>query len=224
MPRLALGALLLALALPAPAAAGAWLKEKGAKYLAFSIDGGTDDAWTGLYAEWGVTEALTIGLAAGRGGSSGRAFAFVRRAVPAALADPLTTRIGGRLAYELGAGLVDGDGASSVTLSYGRPLTTRWGDGWANVDLTGIIVSTPVLDADAYDPYAVTIERKLDAIIGIRRGAATWTLAGYAWSDGDDRSLAIVPSYARDLGPAQVRIGLRLGSETGLSFGLSRGF
>ena len=224
MPRLALGALLLALALPAPAAAGAWLKEKGAKYLAFSLDGGAGDAWTGLYAEWGVADALTIGLAAGRSRSADRAFAFARRAVPARLADPLTDRIGGRLAYELGAGMVDGDGASSVTLSYGRPLETRWGDGWVNVDLTGIVVSTPVLDAEAYDPYAVTIERKLDAIVGLRRGSATWTLAAYAWSDGDDGSLAIVPSYARDLGLAEARIGLRLGSETGLSFGLARSF
>ena len=60
-----LGALLLALALPAPAAAGAWLKERGEIYLAFSLDGATD-VWTGIYAEWGLTDSMTLGLAAGR--------------------------------------------------------------------------------------------------------------------------------------------------------------
>ena len=215
-----LGALLLALALPAPAAAGAWLKERGEIYLAFSLDGATD-VWTGVYAEWGLTEAMTLGLAAGRNATSDRALVFARRAVPELIAAPLTDRIGGRLAYEVGGGVVDGEPATSVTVSYGRALSTRWGDGWANVDLTAILVSTP----EELNPYAYTVERKVDATVGIRRGArATWQLSAYGWSDGDDTTLVIVPSYARDLGLAELRVGLRLGTETGLSLGLSRSF
>ena len=223
MPSPALRAALLGalLALPAPAAAGAWLKEKGAKYLAFSLDGGAADVWTGVYAEWGLTETMTIGLAAGRNASSDRALVFARRAVPDPIAAPLTERIGGRLAYELGGGVVDGDPATSVALSYGRALSTRWGDGWMNLDLTAILVSSP----EELNPYGYTLERKADAVIGIRRGPrTTWQLAAYGWSDGEDSSLAVVPSYARDLGLAELRVGLRLGSETGLSLGLSRSF
>lgn len=221
MPRHALlGALLAALALPAPAAAGAWLKERRGAYLAFSIDGASDP-WTGVYAEWGLIETMTIGVAAGRNGTSDRALVFARRAVPERIGALLTGRIGGRLAYELGGGVVDGDAATSLTLSYGRALSTRWGDGWANVDLTAIVVSTP----EELNPYAYTVERKADAVVGIRRGErATWQLAAYGWSDGEDSSLAIVPSYARDLGVAELRVGLRLGTETGLSLGLSRSF
>ena len=215
-----LGAVLTALALPAPAAGGAWLKEEGATYLAFSIDGATDP-WTGVYAEWGLTGTMTLGLAAGRNASSDRALVFARRAVPDLLAAPLTDRIGGRLAYEVGGGVVDGDAATSLTVSYGRPLSTRWGDGWANVDLTAILISAP----EEANPYAYTLERKVDATIGLRRGArVTWQLSAYGWSDGDDSTLAIVPSYARDLGLAELRVGLRLGTETGLSLGLSRSF
>ena len=227
MPRPAIRAALLGalIALPAPAAAGAWLKEKGGKYLAFSLDGGSADIWTGVYAEWGIAETMTVGLAAGRNRDSDRALLFTRRAVPERIGAVLTDRIGGRLAYELGGGVVDGDPAASVTLSWGRAISTRWGDGWANVDVTGIAVHRPVLEAEAYDPYAYVIERKLDAVIGLRRTPrSTWQLAAFAWSDGEDSSLAIVPSYARDFGLAELRIGLRLGTETGLSFGLSRSF
>lgn len=214
-------ALAALLALPTPAAAGAWLKERGAKYFAFSVDGASPDVWTGVYGEWGLTESTTIGLAAGRNRGSDRVLVFTRRAVPERIATPLTDRIGGRLAYEVGGGQVDGAPAGSASLSWGRPLSTRWGDGWANVDLTAIVVSAP----EALDPYAYEVERKVDAVIGIRRGEnATWQIAAFGWSDGADSTLAIVPSYARDLGLAEVRVGVRLGSETGLSFGLSRGF
>ena len=221
MPRPLLAAALAALiALPAPAAAGAWLKERGGRYLAFSLDGRAD-VWTGLYAEWGFSETLTLGLAAGRNASSDRALVFARRAVPEGIGALLTDRIGGRLAYEVGGGVVDEDPATSLTLSYGRPLSTRWGDGWANVDVSAILVSTP----EALNPYAYTLERKLDAVVGLRRGArTTWQVAAYAWSDGDDSTLAVVPSYARDLGLAEVRVGLRLGTETGISLGISRSF
>lgn len=72
-------AMIIWLLLSCPALAGAWPRGKGNVFVASSTYVLPSGAYTGLYAEWGVTERLTLGLDLGRGVSGqDKAVAFVQ--------------------------------------------------------------------------------------------------------------------------------------------------
>lgn len=78
-------ALLVLLVLPVPAQAGAWLREKGAVFLAWSnsISTLSSDAYSmdmSLYAEYGLTPRLTVGFDGFLGGDgvASEAYLFMR--------------------------------------------------------------------------------------------------------------------------------------------------
>jgi hypothetical protein len=70
-----LRALVLLLALAAPAQANPWLREAGSTYLLVQHEG-SRDGWTSIYAEHGLREGLTIGVEVG--GHLGRAADAIR--------------------------------------------------------------------------------------------------------------------------------------------------
>jgi len=119
-----------------PAAAGAWLREKGHGFTSASVTlyrfQGAYDYKTTAYAEWGMAERLTLGIDINeQPGLAGHALIFARYPLW-----DLGTK--GRFAAELGLGahhwLGDWAPMGKLTLSYGKGLETRWGNGWLAVD------------------------------------------------------------------------------------------
>lgn len=125
------------LAFAAPTAAGSWLREPGDSFVSISStmrqQSGMRTSETGFFFERGVSRHFTFGLDLHQASTgSGHRLAFVRT--------PLRWRHGrNRLAFEFAAGRhTDGTDwypMQKVMLSFGRPLSTRWGQGWLNIDL-----------------------------------------------------------------------------------------
>lgn len=119
-----------------PAAAGAWLREKGHGFTSVSATlyrfQGIYDYKTAVYAEWGMDERLTVGLDINeQPGLTGHALIFARY--------PLWDKASkGRFSAELGLGahhwLGDWAMMHKLTLSYGKGVHTSWGDGWLAID------------------------------------------------------------------------------------------
>lgn len=144
-----LGAGLLALGLcgPDPARAGAWPREEGAFFLSLSqglSSGGpallapdqSFRSYTSVYAEYGLTERLTIGLDAGYGRGPG---ADLRTGLVFARWLLGETAAGDRFAVDLGLGrrVDSGEGADLRTrlgLAWGRGFEIGWGQGWMGVE------------------------------------------------------------------------------------------
>ncbi|WP_254446005.1 hypothetical protein [Ruegeria sp. HKCCD7255] len=129
--------LLVCLALCGPAWSGAWLREKGTAFTAFSAtafkeDHGIYSYKTSFYSEWGLRPKLTIGLdAEERHDYYGHALVFAR--FP--LAD---FNAKGRLAGEIGVG-AHHEGLRAwalykATLSYGKGFDSAFGNGWIAID------------------------------------------------------------------------------------------
>jgi hypothetical protein len=125
------------LTLAAPAAAGAWLREPGDSFMSISSttreQNGMRSSDTGFFFERGVNRHFTFGLDVHQGSAgAGHRLAFVRTQLP-------WRHPSNRLALEFALGRhTDGNDwypMQKVTLSYGRPLSTRWGEGWLNMDL-----------------------------------------------------------------------------------------
>jgi len=141
-----------------PARAGAWLREKGAGFLSLTTTlRNIDGAWqyeNGFYLEYGLTPRLTLGLDVNEAaGLAGHALVFMRLPV-----GPPERRT--KIALELGVGGHHWQGQwgemLKSTLSVGRGFSSRWGDGWVNVDV-GVELRRPLPDP-AF---------KLDATIGL---------------------------------------------------------
>jgi hypothetical protein len=139
--------LALALALPAgEAAAGAWPRPRGETFLSFgqqvstgarTLIAATQDirSWTSVYAEYGLTDRLTIGLDAGTGLGQdervGAALAFVRL--------PVWSPGEHRVAVDFGLGTLDSDAEGRQTryrfgLAWGRGFEGRRGGGWLGME------------------------------------------------------------------------------------------
>lgn len=148
MRRAAVALLALLLILETGAArAGAWPREKGAAFVSVSTNvttgartfiAATQDirSYTSLFAEYGLTEKLTIGFDGGRaGGSSDPAsewLFFLRHPV-------LATGGGHRFAASIGfGGLHDPDLGGQARLrpglSWGKGFESRWGGGWLGLE------------------------------------------------------------------------------------------
>ncbi len=135
---IALGALVCA---PAPAVAGAWPREKGtwfASGLARVSWPQDTQTWTSLapttfyrslFAEYGLTEKITVGLDVGRDlDGEGKTLAFLRHPVDDG-DGPL------RIAAELAAG----DVAGQFALRPGLMLGMGWAHGWLAADALATI-------------------------------------------------------------------------------------
>ena len=140
-------ALALALVLPAGAQAGAWPRPKGETFLSFGQElstgattllGAVTDirSWSSVYAEYGLTDRLTIGLDAGRGqGEDERvetALVFARL--------PVWSPGEHRVAVDLGVGTLAETDATRQTrlrlgLAWGRGIAEgRHGGGWLGME------------------------------------------------------------------------------------------
>lgn len=167
--RVGLGALLcwaiLVGHLATPAFAGAWLRDSGAGFLSTGL--AIRDSSRVLrpeysfYGEFGLSPRLTLGLDLNEsqgpsGGHSGHALLFAR--FPIARGWHNT-----KVAIELGLGgshyLGKWNGMIKSTLSVGRGFSSRWGEGWINVD-TALELRRP----------ASTPAFKLDATLGLSNG------------------------------------------------------
>jgi hypothetical protein len=138
---------LASLCIGAQAEAGAWPREKGSTFLSFSHAASTGTTtlltpefqinnYTSVFAEYGLTEKLTIGLNAGFGGdddySVQAGYVFARHPV-------WSDDSGHRVAAEIGFGLVEDepDGRQNRVipgLSWGYGFESRWGGGWAGIE------------------------------------------------------------------------------------------
>ncbi|WP_319824384.1 hypothetical protein [Thalassovita sp.] len=110
------------------ASAGAWMRARGGWFIAPSVTAGSDGIGPSLYAEYGLTGWLTLGLDANQSvEGEEKALTFARL--------PLWTGRGGhRLAMEVGGGVQAGVPVVRSGLSYGQGLRTGWGAGWLAVD------------------------------------------------------------------------------------------
>lgn len=139
-------ALVLFLMSASAAAAGAWPREAGSVFASISQSYSTGRATllapgrdlrraTSLFAEYGLTPEVTVGLDAGHArtleSSFSSALAFIRR--------PIRKGSGGSIiSGEIGIGfLEDGSGTQARLrpgISWGRGIETRWGAGWLGLD------------------------------------------------------------------------------------------
>ncbi len=132
--------------------AGAWPREKGRTFVSVSQSVSTGtltllaptlelSSYTSLYAEYGLTDKLTVGLIAGRGGDIGAGrsesdltsfLAFARY--------PVWSDDGGhRVAVDLGFGTIDDetDGRQQRIrpgVAWGYGFESRWGGGWLGIE------------------------------------------------------------------------------------------
>lgn len=130
-------AFLIVLWVARPALAGAWLREQGQGFAAFSVtahktDEGGLEYKSSLYAEWGLLDWMTVGLDANENQAlHGHALLFAR--VPLADLDRA-----GRVSAELGVGVhhrqIDWRMMYKSTLSYGNSFPVRWGHAWMAID------------------------------------------------------------------------------------------
>ena len=122
------------------ATSGAWMREEGAGFAAFTYSYDRDlnnlaAGTTGLgtwYGEYGLSNRVTVGATAWASQTDASAFAFLRL--------PLTRRSSQRqIAFELGVGGYRAQGqaveaAAKYGLSFGRGINTRWGPGWMQIN------------------------------------------------------------------------------------------
>ncbi|WP_041669196.1 hypothetical protein [Cereibacter sphaeroides] len=149
--RTALASLALAsmVALPASGLAGPWARETGRVFLTLSQQqDGAGESWTGLWAEYGLTPRITLGLDAGRSGrGDGKLILWAQKA---------WERGPHRIAASAGLGAVRLEGAlaplAQLGGAWGRGIETRFGPGWLALEMRGIVTGRNV-----------TLEQRLDA-------------------------------------------------------------
>ncbi|RBO55134.1 hypothetical protein DSD19_00370 [Rhodovulum sp. BSW8] len=203
-------AVVLTLADPQPASAGAWLKEKGAGLLSFSYEAdrdrtyGSQWGYGSLYGEYGLTPKLTLGLDAGQGDDADdwKAILFLR----------FRSGIGwlpGRLATEFGAGAAGAPGGLTepvirTGLSWGTGFTTADGSGWINLDAR----------TDTR-PQSALVDYKLDITLGVMPNPRT-QLTLELWGEDtatEPRTVKLSPAISRRIGKGTW---LRLGGIVGI--------
>jgi hypothetical protein len=113
----------------APLVAGAWPREAGTGFASLSFWPAQAGAgnYTALFAEWGLSPRLTLGLDAGRSVSGQTKAVVFLRAPVMAWADS-------RVAAEIGWGEIAGQRVIRPGLSFGRSLANAYGAGWFAVD------------------------------------------------------------------------------------------
>lgn len=217
-----LTSLMLAI-LAGPAGAGAWPREKGTAFVSVSHAASTGTRtlltpmmtisnYTGLYAEYGLTERLTLGLDAGFGGEpeSIEADAYEVRAAAVFLRHPLWSDDSGhRTALQLGFGTLrdssDGDQTRIIpALAWGYGFESRFGGGWMGIDAS----------AEFRRPSGDTVW-KADATFGLKPTEAWMGILQIQSGLYPDAAplVRIAPSVVRRLGP---RLSVQLGGFAGI--------
>lgn len=205
-----------------PAGAGAWLRDKGTGFLSLTTTirhlNGTRQAENRFYAEFGLAPRLTLGADINEiTGIAGHALVFLR--LPVGLNERRT-----RIAVELGLGTHHWQGRwggmVKSTLSVGRGFSSRWGNGWFNVD-TGMELRLP----NSNPAF------KLDAAIGLSSGPRIRPLLQIetTYISGDPLIWSVIPGVLIDgRGNNTWLIGIDRKtagqSSTGLKIGLWRRF
>lgn len=172
-------AMILWMVLSGPSFAGAWPRGKGNVFVAGStyiMPGGT---YAGIYAEWGLSDRLTLGLDLGRGVSG------QEKAIVFARAPVIETRNGHRIAWEVGAGVIAEHTVIRPGLSWGKGIDWAGRSGWAALDLAvEVRTQTLAIDAKADLTLGLTITDARKIMVQLQAGA----------QHGDDPFLRLVPS------------------------------
>jgi len=180
--------ILLFLALPGVALAGAWPRERGTGFvsLAQSFSQTYGVTYPSAYAEWGLRENLTLGLDIGGTGAARKVLSFTRLHY-----SPVNSAF--RAAIEFGGGKHGGLGGhvASTAVHLGWGGKTALGNAWADLRLGAL--------------YAIAtgqIETKLDATLGVARPRGLLYMAELNATRGPrgQATLHLGPSLAVPLG------------------------
>lgn len=199
------------------AQAGAWPREKGEVFLSLSSqieardENGINRQSHGLYAEYGATARLTLGLDVnGDALRMSKAIAFLRWPLGSA-ERPL------KIAVEIGAGQVEEETALRPGLSLGRGFAIGNRSGWLNADLRASLDGGTAFETELTAGLSVTARTKV--IVQLQAGTP----------DRGQDYLRLAPSLVYDMRPGtQVELGLLEplsgGGERGLKLGIWRRF
>lgn len=126
---------LIALPLARTADAGPWPREAGKTFLSLSWERDLmrDTGYAAIYAEYGLTDRLTLGLDIGADPDGlSKAIAFARV--------PFGQSPGGmRLALEMGTGVADKRPVMRPAMSFGRGIDMVGRSGWLTLDIRATI-------------------------------------------------------------------------------------
>lgn len=171
-----------------PAYAGAWLREKGKGFLAYSnLTASTLDTTFSAYFDYGLSERATIGATLDfntplYGYPSGKALLFMRRSLGWGGADANWTYELGFGGHHTGLELLP---VAKTTLSYGRGITWGKRNGWLAID-AGIEWDL------GHSKHMV----KIDSTLGMELGARSKGMLQIFNTYGDTwNSITLSPSY-----------------------------
>ncbi|WP_239521111.1 hypothetical protein [Pseudooceanicola aestuarii] len=185
---LALAAVALHLLVPSGAQANAWQREEGKSFLSFSLQSTVDGPDFGqnasLYYEYGLTEALTLGVDAGHNLETGDSFGIVF------LQTPLPLSAGPDLfAADLGVGVAEvADARRAVLrpgLAWGRSYQAAWGNGWMGIEANYALY-------EGGESLG-----KVDTTFGINHANGSLSIGQLQFSapSGGDSTIALAPSH-----------------------------
>lgn len=153
--------------------AGAWPREKGEQFLSHSVVSdvrGSAGDYTTLYAEYGTTERVTLGIDLGKFDTRvDKAVGFVR--LPLAAPDDQS-----RMAVELGLGQADGRFVWRPGISLGRGLNLNGRPGWVAVDYRALLrrrVLRSTLETDV--TFGMALGSRTKAIFQVQSGTSLET-------------------------------------------------
>ena len=166
-------ALAAALAVAAPALAGPWAREKGQVFLTLSEQhDSAGESWTGLWAEYGLTPRITLGIDAGRSGQGDGKFVLWGQRAWVRGEHRFAASLG------LGASLVDGEVMPMAQggASWGRGIATRFGPGWVTIEGRALVTARNIeisqkVDARTTAIYAYMLPEtsgKAEITLGLR--------------------------------------------------------
>lgn len=205
--------------LAAMATAGAWPRDKGQVFAVLSgqIEGPDEFGFyrqSGtLYAEYGVTGQLTLGVDLGGDAlRMNKAIAFLRW--PLGRVDrPL------KLAVELGAGQVEEKNALRPGLSLGRGFTLGGRQGWLALDSRAVLFGGRDVALESDITFGLSIRRRTKVILQFQTGRP----------DAGDPYARFAPSLVYETEPGQqIELGVITpitgGGDNGIRLGLWRRF
>ncbi len=213
--------LLCLLMLSTPAQAGPWLRDKGSGFISWHVTGedpeqsGAARVYTGIFAEYGMRDDLTLGLDLG-GDENGYHKAMAFAVMPVRVIGRPQTR----LSMEFSMGVIDSEPIYRHGVSVGQSLQLLGRSGWFSIDgKAGFSIEDASMDLST------------DFTIGINSGART-KLILQLQQGGEMRNpdyLRVVQSIVFERKPGRhlelgVTAGLINAPRYGLKLGLWRSF
>ncbi|WP_104017469.1 hypothetical protein [Roseovarius nitratireducens] len=198
---------------------GAWPRAEGEGFLAASgtVEGpdefGLYSQSFSLFAEYGATERLTLGVdLGGDAGRMSKAIAFLRW--PLGRSERQL-----RVALEVGAGQVDQEAALRPAFSVGRGISIGEHHGWLNADTRAILFDGGTTAYETDLTAGLSLGARVKGIVQLQAGAP---------ARGRDY-LRLAPSVVYEARPGtQIELGLTEpltgGGERGFKIGLWRTF